>query len=75
MGVASAEANRSDAAASQLVLDQNRRRRRLKENIEGYLFVAPSVILISLFGIFPIFFTVYVSLHKWRLRKGDVIGI
>jgi multiple sugar transport system permease protein len=60
---------------NQLVLDQNRRRRRLKENVEGYLFVAPTVILVSLFGIFPVFFTIYVSAHKWRLRKGEFLGI
>ena len=46
----------------------------MRESFEGYAFIAPSVILISLFGIFPVFFTVYVSMHKWRLRKGEVIG-
>ncbi|MEE8441417.1 MAG: sugar ABC transporter permease [Spirochaetia bacterium] len=74
MDIAPVGTHQSDTAVTQLVLDQNRKRRRIKENIQGYLFVAPSAILISLFGIFPIFFTVYVSLHKWRLRKGGLIG-
>jgi multiple sugar transport system permease protein len=57
-----------------LLLDRNRRRRRMKENVTGYLFIAPSTILITLFGIFPVFFTIYVSIHQWRLRKGGIIG-
>jgi len=27
------------------------------------------------FGIFPVFFALYVSLHKWRIKKGDFIGL
>ncbi|MBU8913843.1 MAG: sugar ABC transporter permease [Spirochaetales bacterium] len=75
MDIASADINRSETTVSQLVLDQNRRRRRLKESVEGYLFIAPSVLLISLFGIFPLFFTIYISAHRWRLRKGELIGL
>ncbi len=75
MDITSADTHQPETIVSQLVLDQNRRRRRLKENIEGYLFIAPSVLLISLFGIFPLFFTIYISAHKWRIRKGELIGI
>ena len=32
--------------------------------ITGYIFVTPAVILISLFGIFPVFFGFYMSFHK-----------
>lgn len=65
----------TDRELTRLVLDRNRRLRRLKENVTGYLFISPSVILVTLFGIFPVFFSVYVSLHQWRLRKGSIIGL
>ena len=45
------------------------------ENLTGYLFILPSVLLITVFGIFPVFFTVYVSLHKWRIKRGRFIGL
>jgi multiple sugar transport system permease protein len=33
------------------------------------------VLLISVFGIFPVFFTLYVSLYKWRIKRGRFIGL
>jgi len=44
------------------------------ESLEGYAFVTPAVVLVGLFGIFPVFFTVFVSAHRWRIRRGDFIG-
>ena len=44
------------------------------ETLEGYAFIAPAVALIGLFGIFPVFFTIFVSSHRWRIRRGDFIG-
>jgi ABC-type sugar transport system permease subunit len=37
--------------------------------------IMPAVILIFTFGIFPVGFALYVSLHKWRLKRGDFIGL
>ncbi len=51
------------------------RLRRVQEYLTGYLMVAPAVILIFVFGIFPVGFALYVSLHKWRLKRTDFIGI
>jgi multiple sugar transport system permease protein len=53
----------------------SRRTRIASENLTGYLFILPSVFLISVFGIFPVFFTLYVSLHKWRIKQGKFIGL
>ncbi|MFW6313254.1 MAG: hypothetical protein ACOC2N_05155, partial [Spirochaetota bacterium] len=61
-------------AVSQAELDAHRKRRRVLENLEGYAFIAPAVVLIGLFGIFPVFFTVFVSSHRWRIRRGDFIA-
>ena len=52
-----------------------RRARAVSENLTGYLFILPSVLLITVFGIFPVFFTLYVSLHKWRIKRGRFIGL
>jgi ABC-type sugar transport system permease subunit len=52
-----------------------RRGRHLREYLTGYLMISPAVVLIFTFGIFPVGFALYVSLHKWRLKKGDFIGL
>jgi len=52
-----------------------RRGRNLREYLTGYLMISPAVILIFMFGIFPVGFALYVSLHKWRLKRGDFIGL
>lgn len=50
-------------------------RQRIKENLTGYLFILPSVLIIGLFGLFPIIFSVYMSTLNWRARKGGFIGL
>lgn len=49
--------------------------RWMRENTTGYLFVAPALVLIGLFGIFPVLFTVYVSFYRWRIRRDTFVGI
>jgi ABC-type sugar transport system permease subunit len=53
----------------------SRRLREWREYLTGYLMIAPSVTLIFIFGIFPVGFALFVSLHKWRLKRGDIIGM
>ena len=52
-----------------------RRLRKWREYLTGYLMIAPAVTLIFIFGIFPVGFALFVSLHKWRLKRGDIIGM
>ena len=52
-----------------------KRMRYLREYLTGYLYIAPAVFLIFLFGIFPVGFALYVSLHKWRIKQSDYIGL
>jgi len=47
----------------------------IKESATGCLFIAPAVIIISVFGIFPIAFAAYVSLFQWRINPGKYIGL
>lgn len=51
------------------------RGRDLKETLTAYLFLAPGLFLIFLFGIFPVGFALYVSLHKWLIVRGNYLGI
>jgi multiple sugar transport system permease protein len=52
-----------------------RRLRKWRENLTAYLMIAPAVTLIFIFGIFPVGFALFVSVHKWRLKRGDIIGM
>ncbi len=48
---------------------------KIKEQLTGYLFIFPAVLIISVFGLFPIGYALYMSLYNWRVRKGEFIGI
>ncbi len=49
-------------------------RMKLEEQLIGFAFIAPAAILIGLFGIFPIGYAIYMSLHRWRVRQGPFVG-
>jgi multiple sugar transport system permease protein len=46
----------------------------VKEQLTGYLFIFPAVLIIALFGIFPIGYAFYMSLYNWAVRKGPFVG-
>ena len=52
-----------------------RRGRKLREHLTAYVFIAPATLLIFIFGIFPVAFALYVSLHKWRILRSDMVGL
>ena len=47
----------------------------IKEHLTGYLFISPAIVIISMFGLFPIGYAFYMSMHRWRVKQGDFIGI
>ncbi len=47
---------------------------KYSNQINGYLFILPACLIISLFGIFPVFFGMYMSVHKWKVFKGRFLG-
>lgn len=47
----------------------------VKEQITGYIFIFPAVLIISLFGLFPIGYAFYMSSFSWNVRKGAFIGM
>ena len=55
--------------------DEKSFKKRLRESLEGYLFILPSAVIIGVFGLFPVFFTLFVSLHKWRIKRGRFLGL
>jgi ABC-type sugar transport system permease subunit len=52
-----------------------RRGRHLREYLTGYFMIAPAMILLFVFGIFPVGFALYVSVHRWLTVRGDFIGL
>jgi len=65
------------AAAKEWILQlfTPRKLRQFRESLTGYLFVTPALILIFTFGIFPVAFALFVSLHKWRIVRTDFVGL
>ncbi|NPA06168.1 MAG: sugar ABC transporter permease [Chloroflexi bacterium] len=56
-------------------LRNTRRGRAVREAMTAYLMLAPAVSLIFMFGLWPVLFAVYVSLHRWRIRQGPFVGM
>ena len=47
---------------------------KYSNQINGYIFILPAFLVIGLFGIFPVFFGMYMSFHKWKVFKGRFLG-
>lgn len=45
-----------------------RKGRARKETLTAYLFLLPAILIIFVFGIWPVIHALYVSLHKWNIR-------
>ncbi|MFI6599945.1 carbohydrate ABC transporter permease [Nonomuraea sp. NPDC050536] len=48
-----------------------RRRRTLEVRVSPYAYVAPFFLLFCAFGLFPLLFTAWVSLHDWTLTSDE----
>ena len=40
----------------------------------AWALLAPALTVLGVFGIFPIGYALFVSLHRWRLKKGDFVA-
>ncbi|NLA80580.1 MAG: sugar ABC transporter permease [Chloroflexi bacterium] len=47
---------------------------RVVDLVTAYSFITPALIIIFLFGLFPIGYAFYMSLINWNVRKGAFIG-
>lgn len=61
--------------AAQSVGTRSRRGRILRENLTAYALLAPGMTLLFIFGIFPVGFAFFVSLHRWRRFPGEYLGL
>ncbi|MGO8693066.1 MAG: carbohydrate ABC transporter permease [Rectinemataceae bacterium] len=48
---------------------------RRSEAISGYLFILPAALVLGVFGLFPLFFNIYISLFNWRIRHSTFVGL
>jgi multiple sugar transport system permease protein len=49
-----------------------RKGRARRETLTAYLFLLPSIVVIFVFGIWPVIHALYVSMHKWNIKpKGS----
>lgn len=49
------------------------RGRRIREALQAYLFLLPGTFLLLVFNLLPVGYAFYISMHKWRIRRGDFI--
>jgi ABC-type sugar transport system permease subunit len=52
-----------------------RRWRHFRESAAAYAFIFPAFLIIGTFGLFPLLFSLYVSLHAWRIKPGNYSGL
>ena len=67
MGVTEQSLSTQTARASSL------RARKIREALQGYLFLLPGTFLLLAFNLIPIGYALFISLHKWRIQKGELI--
>ena len=48
---------------------------RSREQQLAWGLLAPALVVLGAFGLFPIGYALYVSLHRWRIKKEAVIGL
>lgn len=60
--------------AARLMLGAQQRR-VLRENLVAYFLLSPAFLLIFVFGLFPVGFAFYVSLHRWRRFPENFVGL
>ncbi len=65
-GISAAKLPRETTSEDKL-LEASRRKRRFKENLEGYLYAAPWIIGFFVFTLSPFFSSVWYSLNRWDL--------
>jgi len=46
----------------------------IREQLTGYLFILPAFLIIFIFGLFPIAYSIYMSLFDWGIVKGKFVA-
>lgn len=66
-----AEAAVRPAASAPPAAPKKRTRRDWDFRLTPYLIIAPFFVIFGIFGLYPLLFTAWVSLHEWQLIDGD----
>ena len=51
------------------------RGRRIREALQAYLFLLPGTFLLFVWNLLPVGYAFYISMHKWRIKRGAFIGV
>jgi multiple sugar transport system permease protein len=46
-----------------------------REVILGYLYLVPAMTFLFTFSFFPVGYAMYISLHKWRIKRQEYLGL
>jgi len=46
----------------------------IKEEAIAWAFLLPALVVLTAFGLFPIVYAFYVSLHRWHIKKAGFVG-
>ena len=52
-----------------------RRAQRRREAVQGYLFLAPALLIIGAFHVWPALYVLYMSLFRWDILQGAFLGL
>lgn len=58
-----------------LVIVQQLTPQKRREVILGYLYLLPAMTFLFTFSFFPVAYAMYISLHKWRIKKQAYLGL
>ena len=47
---------------------------RTKDKIIAWGFLTPALVVLTAFGLFPIGYAFFVSLHNWRIKRESLVG-
>ncbi|HUX76387.1 MAG TPA: sugar ABC transporter permease [Anaerolineae bacterium] len=50
------------------------RGRRIREALQAYLFLLPGTLLLFVWNLLPVGYAFYISMHKWRIKRGDFVA-
>jgi multiple sugar transport system permease protein len=50
------------------------RGRRIREALQAYLFLLPGTLLLFVFNALAMGYALYISMHKWRIQRGEFIA-
>lgn len=54
---------------------RSRMLKRAREAALAYAYIVPALVIIVVFGLYPVFRAFYISMHRWSIVKGAFVGL